>query len=272
MFKLINLIVCFILINNYGFSEKLSSLYIDDAEFEKVSFNKHQTVKSDHKDDLFRNYLDNQDLLASASDSQPDLSAPNDQNKRFENWFDIGVGEKSNRTSSDKLESNIKNKIKETDKSIKKKWLVISSSTLSDTIDDNLYTPDNVSKIKAAKNKKTSKKQKKSRKSKAANLDFKLKEFNEDKNDYVKKKIANTTIYTLDKKDDLKFKLNDAISLKNYDSSAFGLNSSTIPVSARSDENSARRQLAGSSSKIHKKIMLAASMLPLMKGNKFSIF
>lgn len=166
----------------------------------------------------------------------------------------------------------------------KKKWRLVSSSTLSDTsIDDDNggFAGKRLSKAVRGNKMRSDdersmldKKQKKrkSRKLKTANLELKLKE-TANEGDYVKDKVANTTVYTLHKKEnDLKFRLNDAIGFKaNYESSRIrnrGLVPNTsnstysLPAQTRSNDTLSRRTQLTGESKISKKIMLA--MVPSM--------
>lgn len=293
MIKLINLFICFILINNYGHSKKLS-LYIDDREFEKVSIDKYHQMKSkkyDYKRDHFFNSID--DLQASASSNEVDIMRSDEkqkisskQNQRFRDWYDIS--EHSNQTSPEqqsiKLESNLSNlnnligSNNFLNKSTKKKWRLISSSTLSDTsIDDD--------KILIKKQKK-----RKSRKLKTANLELKFKQ-KINQTDYVKNKFVNTTVYTINKSTDkkisdrkennennLKFKLNDAMDFKNYESNrikgykpnfvSIRLNqtNSLIPLTNRSNDTLSKRTQLTGESKISKKLMLATMLPSMIKG------
>lgn len=305
MIKLLNLILCFILINQYGQSKKLS-LYIDDLEYEKVSIDRYHQLKS--KKYAFNNDHFNRfnDLQASAS--EPDISSaappsqPSEQqarqDQRFSQWFDIGE-HSSNQTlqqPSNKLESNLSNlssvvsstnNLMVTKPNKKKKWRLVSSSTLSDTsvdddqgglagrrsikqaVDRNKFSLDDLDKNKLTKKQK----QRKSRKLKTANLELKLKETTNE-NDYVKSKVANTTVYTLNRKEnDLKFRLNDAIGFKaNYESSRIrgrgivpNQSNASLPLARSNDTLSKRTQLTGES-KISKKIMLATMLPSMIKG------
>ena len=303
MFKLINLIICLILIN-YGQSKKLSSLYIDDLEYEKVSIDRYHQLKSKtsaFKDDHFNRFKIDGDLQASASSNEldvvpaPSSEQPSRQDERFSKWYDISE-HSANQTlqqPSIKLESNLSNlnSLISSNQLVskptkKKKWRLVSSSTLSDTsIDD-----DNggfAGKRKAAhRNKinwdddrtKLDKKQKmrKSRKLKTANLELKLKE-TANEGDYVRNKVANTTVYTLNRKEnDLKFRLNDAIGFgkANYQSSRIRSNLApnqsnstalSLPLARSNDTLTRRTQLTGES-KISKKIMLATMLPSMIKG------
>ena len=312
MLKLINLIICFILISNYGESKELS-LYIDDLEFDKISIDKYHRLKAKRYHQFKNDNLKEQkfDLQSSASSNDELNVLANDnekQNQRFSNWFDIS--EHSNQTTVEhqptiKLESNLSNlnKLISSNNLIskpikKKKWRLVSSSTLSDTsIDEDKNLNLNLNK-QASK-----KKAKKSKKLKTANLELKFKETN-NREDYIKDKIANTTIYTLNKKPpvtskiDLKFKLNDAIDVRNYESNRLinysntlqqqqqpnrfiitpslnaTSNSNLLSSLARSNDTLARRtQLTSASSILSSKKILLASMIPsmmMMKGLKDS--
>ena len=280
MIKLINLLICFVLINDYGHSTKLT----DERGFQQFSID-HPSSKYDFKESFRNRFGDFRtrsiDLESSASSNELDMAAPTyfdekieitkKQDQRFSNWFDIG--ERSNQTSeqSSKLELNLANlngslsrpstKSTKSSKSTKKKWRLVSSSTLSDTgADDNEFNLTNIKPIK--------KQRRKAKKLKTANLELKLKESHKD--DYVKNRIANTTVYTLNKKDndDLKFKLNDAIDYKNYESNRF--RSNIVPNRSNLQYGnvtlSRRTQLSGESSKISKKIMLATMLPSMIKG------